>query len=164
MVRWRAILLVLAVYATGIQPSVAAEARKQWRPATAEDIQRQQERTGNGLAATSVEQAGSVDSAPLGQRAYIDPLTNELISKPASAIAESPSAATTAAPDFVLQRSPEGYFYIDTSAYRHIETIVIDAPNSLSTKCSVQTPWSDSASNDAAEATVEHSAQPEPPQ
>jgi len=142
----RAACLLLVVFAAGTPPSLAAEARKQWRPATAEDIARQQALTGAG-ASVPARTTDFSAPGPLAQQAYIDPRTNELISQPPAASSALPATAATPGPDFALQRTPEGFLYIDTSEYRHIETVVIETPGALNTECSMQSPWAEPAAS-----------------
>ncbi len=149
MVGKHVFLILLALSVASFSPDPVAQVRKQWRPATADDVARQQTRTG-AEALPLVRDAATGKPQPLGQQAYIDPLTNELVSGPSAASPALPTAAAAPAPDFTLQRTQDGFLYINTSEFRHIQTVTIGAGSMLSMECSVQSPWSKPTSEDPA--------------
>lgn len=135
----------------------AAEPTRQWRPATEAEIAALQANAEAEAAANPTPAAlpapTDPDAAP-AQRAFIDPATGEQVSAPVVSPQPETSGAETPAPDFRLQRSPEGYLYIDTTGYQHFETATLKADGSVRIDCNIpghshaaDTPPADPAAN-----------------
>lgn len=101
----------------------AAEPARRWRPATAADLP-----AGTPIQSATLAGAGlaPVDSA--AQRVQIDPATGAIVpAADASTEAAANADIDAGAPRLVLQKSPSGALYVDTSGYRHTATVTLDA-------------------------------------
>jgi hypothetical protein len=131
MSRARPFLISLAlVLSAAALPAQGAEPAKRWRLSTAAD-----------LPPGAVVHA-PLDAAPMhadpksatGMRVSIDPITGEIIEAPV--LAPLPGRTPSASPpDFRLQRTPEGYLYIDTSALQNVQVLHIDADGDMHANC-----------------------------
>lgn len=179
-VRRAIVLSATLVMLSGGAPAEAAEPAPRWRAATEADIRAMQAATPaaaeTGTAANSQPATDASDAAPSvasGQRAFIDPATDELVPAPVVAPQPETGGTPTAAPDFRLQRSPEGYLYIDTSGYQHFETATLKADGSVAIECNIPghshphdatpaEPVPDASDRDASEPDAPGTGAPEP--
>ncbi|MGQ0801895.1 MAG: hypothetical protein ACT4NL_17495 [Pseudomarimonas sp.] len=142
MTKMGGFLILLALSAGAFSSAALTQARKQWRPATMTDIERQQARTGTESPIPDLA-ADAQQNQPIAQQAYVDPLTDQLISRPSATEPAGRVNAALPGPAFALQRTSDGFLYVDTSAHRHMQTVVIHGGGKLSKECSVWSPWSD---------------------
>ncbi len=157
MFGWRRAMVGGIALLAGLD-SIAAESQApRWRPATAAEIE-----AASGQPAGIVEAAsanGAVSTASDGLRAFIDPTSGRLIEPASNADLPQPPPAAAAMPDFRLRRSADGFLYIDTRGYQHVEQATFGADGSLRHRCDQWPAGHAVADHDAAPDAV---APPEP--
>jgi hypothetical protein len=124
--------LALALSGSAL-PAHGAEPAPRWRLSTEADLPPGAV-VRDPAAAPTVMPAPAVPATSSGMRVSIDPITNEIIESPT--LAPLPARTPTApSPDFSLQRTPEGYLYIDTTALQNVQVLHIDADGSMHANC-----------------------------
>lgn len=110
----------------------AAEPARRWRPATPADLP-----PGTPIQAALPAGAGTAPADRAAQRVHIDPATGAILPAPADASSEAAANADidAGAPALVLQKSPSGILYVDTTGYQHTATVTLDAQGQARLDC-----------------------------
>ena len=111
----------------------ASEQARQWHPASEAEIE-----ASTGRKPVIKASQLTVDTPPAAsstQRVYIDPTTGAMIARPADA--QDTERRPQSAPDFQLQRSADGFLYIDLRGYEHVETIELSDDGLEHRNCSL---------------------------
>ena len=116
-------------------PSDAADAERgarTWRPATAIEVAR----IVDAHREAATRPVPRPIATPPAQRAYIDPVTNELVSSPVVPPEPEDDAAQRAlqAP-MTLKRNAAGFYHLDTRDYQMRATATLDASGAVHKGC-----------------------------